>query len=90
MTSQGFVGTVDNMEYSPENHRTLLVLSIWTEMTPNKQLAWRGSIRTIDGPRRSFRKLDDLSRLLCELSGWRDEQMEQMEQMEVIEDTGSE
>jgi hypothetical protein len=41
-------------------------------MMAGKQLAWRGSIRTIDGQRMSFRTLTGLNRLLCELSGWND------------------
>jgi environmental stress-induced protein Ves len=60
------------MENSADNHRTVLVISIWTEMMAGKQLAWRGSIRTIDGQRMSFGTLTGLNRLLCELSGWND------------------
>jgi len=60
------------MENSPENHRTLFVISIWAEMIPGKQSAWRGSIRTIDGQRMSFNSLAGLNRKLRELSGWHD------------------
>jgi hypothetical protein len=75
-TSKGFVDPAGHMENSPDSRRTLLVISIWAEMVPGKQLAWRGSIRTIDGQRKSFSTLTDLNRLLCELSGWNDSQMD--------------
>ena len=64
------------MENSPDSRRTLLVISIWAEMFPGKQLAWRGSIRTIDGKRISFNTLTDLNRLLRELSGWYNPQID--------------
>ena len=63
------------MENSADRHRTLLVISIWTETLPGKPPTWRGSIRTIDGQRMNFSTLTDLNRMLCELSGWHDEQM---------------
>jgi environmental stress-induced protein Ves len=69
------------MENSPDSRRTLLVISIWAEMVPSKQLAWRGSIRTIDGQRMSFSTLTGLNRLLCELSGWHDSQMDSIEDL---------
>jgi environmental stress-induced protein Ves len=69
------------MDNTPDNQRTLLVLSIWAEMTPGKQLAWRGSIRTIDGKRMSFSTLTGLNRLLSELSGWHDSPMDSSEDM---------
>ena len=60
------------MKNTLDSHRTVFVISIWTEKTTGKQLAWRGSIRTIDGHRMSFCTLTDLNQLLCELSGWLD------------------
>ena len=50
-------------------------------MMPGKQLAWRGSIRTIDGQRMSFSTLAGLNRLLCELSGWHDFQMDSIDDL---------
>ena len=64
--------TEGDMDNTPDSQRTILVLSIWTEMAPGKQLAWRGSIRTIDGQRMRFRTLAGLNQLVCELSGWQD------------------
>jgi hypothetical protein len=80
-TSKGFVDPAGHMENSPDSRRTVLVISIWAEMTSGKQLAWRGSIRTIDGQRMSFSTLTGLNRLLCELSGWHDTQMDSIEDL---------
>ena len=63
------------MENSTDGHRIVFVISIWTETMVGKQLAWRGSIRTIDGKRMSFNTLSGLNRLLYELTGWHDTQM---------------
>jgi environmental stress-induced protein Ves len=60
------------MENTTDSHHTVFVISLWSEMKAGEQLAWRGSIRTIDGKRICFSTLDDLTRLLCELSGWLD------------------
>jgi hypothetical protein len=80
-TSKGFADPSGLMENSPDNRRTLLVISIWAETIPGKQLAWRGSIRTIDGQRMNFSTLTSLNRLLCELSGWHDSQMDSIEDL---------
>ena len=69
------------MEDNPDNRRTLLVLSIWAEMSPGKPPAWRGSLRTIDGQRMSFSTLTGLNRLLCELSGWHDSPMDSLKDL---------
>jgi hypothetical protein len=74
-TSKNVFDYVSQMENSADRHRTLLVISIWTETLPSKQPAWRGSIRTIDGKRISFNTLAGLNRLLYELTGWHDTQM---------------
>jgi hypothetical protein len=63
---------VQDMENPPDNPRTVLVMSLWAESLPDGQLAWRGTIRAVDGRRRSFSTLQDLNRLLVELSGWQD------------------
>jgi len=63
------------MENSTDSHHIVLVISIWTEMKAEKQLAWRGSICTIDGKKMSFNTLAGLNRLLYELTGWHDTQM---------------
>jgi hypothetical protein len=60
------------MENTPDSPRTLVVISIWAEALPGKQLAWRGSIRTLDGKRMEFCSLADLNRMLADLSGWHD------------------
>jgi len=60
------------MEISPDRRRTMFVISIWADMIPGKESAWRGSIRTIDGQRVSFNTLAGLNRILSELSDWHD------------------
>jgi hypothetical protein len=80
-TSKGFVDPAGHMENFPDSRRTMFVISIWSEMIPGKQLAWRGSIRTIDGQRMSFSTLTGLNRLLCELSGWHDSEMDSIEDL---------
>jgi hypothetical protein len=52
--------------------RTVLVLSLWAEMQSGGQLAWRGTIRTVDGQRKNFSTLPGLNRILSELTGWQD------------------
>jgi hypothetical protein len=60
------------MENPPDSCQIVLVISVWTEMLPGNQLAWRGSIRSVDGRRRNFNTLTGLNQLLQELSGWQD------------------
>jgi hypothetical protein len=50
-------------------------------MIPGKKPTWRGSLRTIDGQRMNYRTLTELNRLLCELSGWHNAQMDSMEDL---------
>jgi hypothetical protein len=60
------------MENHPESHHTVFAMSVWAETIPGGQPAWRGTIRALDGRRRSFSTLTDLNLILCELSGWQD------------------
>ena len=60
------------MENPPENPRTIVVISLWTEKHTSGKPAWRGMIRTLDGRRINFSSFTDLNRILCELSGWQD------------------
>jgi hypothetical protein len=69
------------MENYSECHRTIFVISIWAEMIPGKKPTWRGSLRTIDGQRMNYSTLTELNRLLCELSGWHNAQMDSMEDL---------
>lgn len=71
-TSSDISDSTSHMENSQDSNRTMLVISIWVEMIPGNQPAWRGSIRTIDGQRMNFCTLASLNRLVCELSGWHD------------------
>jgi environmental stress-induced protein Ves len=78
---KGFFTRKDHMVNSNDSHRTVFVISIWTEMMAGKQLTWRGSIRTIDGQRMNYSTLASLNRILCELSGWQDSPMDSIEDM---------
>ena len=71
-SSVNITDPTNSMENIADSHRTLLLISIWAEMIPGKQPAWRGSIRTVDGQRMNFSTLADMNCRLCELSGWQD------------------
>lgn len=60
------------MNNPPDISRTVLVLSLWAETLPGEQYIWRGTVRTVDGKRMTFNTLQDLNRILQELSGWQD------------------
>lgn len=80
-TKQGFTDPDGPMENSAEDHRTILVISMWAEMIPGKPPAWRGSLRTLAGQRMNFTSLIGLNRLLCELSGWHDPPTDTMQDL---------
>ena len=82
-TSSDISDSTSHIENSQDSNRTMLVVSIWVEMIPGNQPAWRGSIRTIDGQHIRFSTLTSLNRLVCELSGWSDPPMNIIEDLPI-------